>query len=53
MFGGVIFYATTMLPPTDGARALFGVGVLLSLFFGPRFLAGFKIMPGGLMTGLR
>lgn len=42
-----------MLPPTDGARVLFGVGVLLSLFFGPRFLSGFKVMPGGLMTALR
>jgi hypothetical protein len=32
---------------------MFGVGVLLGLFFGVRFFKSFKIMPGGVMTVLR
>jgi uncharacterized membrane protein (UPF0136 family) len=29
------------------------VGILLTLFFGPRFVQSWKFMPGGLMAGLR
>lgn len=32
---------------------LFTVGALLTAFFGIRFARSFRIVPGGLMTGLR
>ena len=53
LIGGTIFYATTQLPPSQSARVMLAVGVLLSLFFGPRFVQTWKIMPAGLMTVLR
>jgi hypothetical protein len=32
---------------------MLAVGVILGVFFGRKFLMGFKIMPAGLMTALR
>jgi uncharacterized membrane protein (UPF0136 family) len=53
IFGGTIFYATTQLPPAQSSRVMLAVGVILGVFFGRKFLMGFKIMPAGLMTALR
>jgi uncharacterized membrane protein (UPF0136 family) len=53
IFGGTIFYATTMLPRPMNARVLLGVGLFLGVFFGVRFVKSAKVMPAGVMTGIR
>jgi uncharacterized membrane protein (UPF0136 family) len=53
VFSATIFYATTQLPPAQSARVMLAVGVILGLFFVRRFLESYKVMPAGLMTGLR
>lgn len=48
-----MFFASTLLPPTQSGRVMLILSMILGAFFANRFISTLKIMPGGIMTALR